>query len=456
MGAASRSAEVGGKPTVQVLPSEQDRLVNEKAWMINITTPVTSNSRTTVAESVDQIVSLIQGSYGVTDSKGKSVLSTEAEILDRDDNLVIDGRHASRVYLRVPTSKDVKIVKGYTVFSPKPRQFVILELITPAEAFPFARKTYELMVGTVRFQDTTAVGAEREAVLTAGAAFLRGLSPDDFASVFNSQDTWQRLYVPSKSGADADATELGYRGLRFWRGKRGEISPEIPRTRWTDEDNHEGVIARIAVRLLEPATNGGSVASQSDFYDSVGLYFLSTDRNEEAWTVRMVHRGPDGRELSNWTETGARLGHDLGVTIKQTGAPSVPATFSYNSDAYLSQPESFVAPALIVKQAIKLGLERSELAFYSYRTESHSLPMRRDVLTKDAARGGVWSLSTRFRDEGPAQVSLFSSRGEFLRTELTEGRVWEPVDIDTLFKLWKQKGLPTDTAAPKPAPKGRK
>lgn len=455
VGAVSRTTTVADKRTIQIVPKEGERLVNDMAWMINITTPTTSNAATGIKESLDQIVSLLQGSFGVTDPSQKSVVRTEAEVLERTDNLSLQGQTAGRVYVRMPSGPKTKIVKGYTIFNPSPKQFVMFELVTPSDAFEQVKSTYETIVATTTFKDAGVLNTDRALAIATGVRIMSDLTDADYLSAMGTKETWQRLYVQAKTGSDEDAQELGYRGLYFWKGRRGEMNPDVPRSKWTDADNEEGYLAKLTVRLLDSVipVGGNDKQRQTAFIDTVAVYFMTTDRKEEAWSVRIVKRDVAGKELGRWTETGARLGNEVTVMVGESKDHGRPIIAPFNPMGYICQVETYLLPTIMAKAGIKSNSDTIEAGFYSYRTENESVSFRRDILKADPQRAGTWTMTSRTRDEGQPQTYVFNGKGDLIRTELADGRLWEPVEIDWLYKLWQRKGLPTEVKAGKPARK---
>lgn len=453
VGSVASTTTVGNKPTIQIVPGPGERLIDDKAWMISITTPKTTNVATGIKDSLDQIVSLLQGSFGITDPSQKSVVSTSAEVLERTDDLIIRGQAAGRVYMRLPAAQNKKIVKGYTIFNPSPKQFVMFELVTLSDAYAEVKPTYEVIVATTTFKDATVLNTDRALAIKAGERIFSDLSDADYMSAMGAKESWQRLYAPAKSGSDEDATELGYRGLAFWKGRRGEVNPELPRSKWAEADNQEGYLAKLTVRLLDTVVpvGGADKQRQTAFIDTVAVYFMTTDRKEEAWSVRMVKRDVTGKELGRWTETGARLGNEVTAIVGESKDGGRPILAPFSPDGYICQVETYLLPTFMVRAGIKGSVETLEAGFYSFRDESVSF--RRDVLKADPQRAGTWTMTTRFRDEGQPQTYVFNAKGDLIRTELADGRLWEPVEIDWLYKLWQRKGLPTEVKAGKPARK---
>jgi hypothetical protein len=245
-------------------------------------------------------------------------------------------------------------------------------------------------------------------------------------------EQFHRLYRPAASGAPGDATELGYRSLRFWRGKRGEVDPDHKAAEWKGSENDAGYLCQLTVRLLDGA----------NIIDTVARYFMTPDRKSESWSLVMVRTDPKGREIGRWQETGARADKDMRVLVVQPSAKTRPIEPFIQGEGYISQFESYLLPALLMRKAVKEGLE-TEFGFYSYRSESENIALRRDNVFRDSQNGGVWTITTKFRDDTRPQRSIFNDKGEFKRTELPDGRIWEPIQLNDLMRLWQSKQLPT-------------
>ncbi|MBC7771053.1 MAG: hypothetical protein H7210_01025 [Pyrinomonadaceae bacterium] len=457
VGSVTSVTTVGDRRNVAIIPMETNDAAKEVAWIINVTTPKTSNPAVGIKESLDQIVALLQGSVGVTDAEQKTIVSTQAEVLERTDDLTLQGQVAGRVYVRIPDAKNKKIVKGFTIFNPSPKQFVMFELVTASEAYERSKPTYELIVATATFRDASAMNTDRALAIKAGARIMSELSEADYVAAMGTKELWQRLYVPAQTGSDDDAQEIGYRGLYFWRGRRGEVNPELPRSKWSDADNQEGYLAKLTVRLLDSvgAVGANDKHRQTAFIDTVAVYFMTPDRREETWSVRMVKRDVTGKDLGRWTETGARLGNEVTVLVGETKDGGRPIVAPFDPEGYICQVESYMLPTIMVKAGMKANTDKLEAGFYTYRTENEAVSFRRDILKADPQRAGTWTMTSRVRDEGQPQTYVFNGKGDLIRTELADGRLWEPVEIEWLYKLWQRKGLPTEIVASKPARKTR-
>lgn len=415
LGSSAQSTRIGGSMSVQVTPEDS-------TWLMNIQTPQTANPETTVSEAVEQTIEQIKESYGGI----AGTAPTRARLLDRTEQLVVNGENADRFYVLLPRGDGTNIVRGYTFFKPSETRFVVFEFITTEEEFRRVRSVYETSLATVKFVDPETAASSRRVALRAGEAFVSRLSPEVYGRVMGEGATWYRLYEPASSGNPADAKEIGYRSVEFWKGSRAEVSEHARGSGRVG--GGEGYLARISVRILD----GDRVV------DTVGTYFMTPDRREETWSVRTAVRDPGRRDPFVWTETGVRMGRDLTVIVEQTGASSRTFKPFVPEEAYLSQFEVFLLPRLLVEAGVE-----TEFGFYAYRTDSETVSLRRDEVLRDPAAAGAPTIVTRLRDDLEPQRSVFSESGRLVRTVLGDGRVWEPTTPEALFRLWERKGLPT-------------
>ncbi len=419
-------------------------------WTIQIDTRQTSNKEATITEAADQAIAALQTAYGTVDRDRTVVTQTYAELLDRSKGLIVNNSPAERFYMSLPANpgeggddKD-REVRGFTFFKPTATTFVIFELRCPMSEYRKARHIYETTLATASFEDASAVAMARGAAIVAGARLFESLTPADYIEAMGvkpGQDEGPeiayRLFKPASSGADQDAEELGYRFVKFWRGKRGELDPDKPRSQYSRAEQQEGFLARIRGRILTPVGTG----------DTEGIYFMTPDRAEEAWSVRTVVRGDDGRGqkdavLASATETGARSGHTISVVVDEKGQPSktIQPVLQERGKGYVSQVEAYLLP-----QILMLKKAPGDYGFYAYQSQSGTVSLRRDTLSQDAKAAGAWTIETVFREGagGSPQKSVYTEDGRLVRTVLEDGRVWEPIDGETLLQLWKKKGLPT-------------
>src|SRR5690606_27110211 len=138
-----------------------------------------------------------------------------------------------------------------TFFKPSSRQFVVFELIVPGEAYNRVRPIYETVIGTATFADPAVVQAAYAAAVKAGVGLFQQLTDADYLAAINQKEQFHRLYRPAGSGSPGDADELGYRSLKFWTGKRGEVDAKRKPSDWKGVDLTDGYLCQLTVRLLD-------------------------------------------------------------------------------------------------------------------------------------------------------------------------------------------------------------
>ena len=422
-GCQIKSNRIGDRQTAQIVPEGS-------TWIINIQTPVTSADTGTIPQAMEQTISLIRGSYSIVDPDQKEVLETQAKILEQTNDLKLAGGPAGRLYVSTPRGDKSRLLKGYTIFKPQPRQFVVFEFICHEQDFAKLRGTYETIVGTALFENSDGLALQRGGAIKAGVALIQGLSEQDYLNAMGDKEAWYRLYKPGKTGAKMDDEELGYKGVKFWRGKRGEINPSKPRTSWSKTDDQDGWLASNRSRVL---WNG-------QLLDTLAIYFMTPDRNEECWNIATSVKEANGQESSTATETGARIKDDMRIIKTATKRQPVTMHPPILGEGYISQLETMILPKIILARKPQL-----ELGFYCWQdhsgSDSGTISFRKDML---AVQGSVSTLTTTLRDDSAPQVSVYNEKGDLTRSELPGNMVWEPVELSNLRRNWQQKGLPVD------------
>ncbi len=379
----------------------------------------------------DNLVQKMLISAGKINAQGELIKGTSrASIILRDSDLNINGFAADRFYVEFPqVDREAPEVRGYTVFKTGPGRFVIFELFTDLLRLDLARVNYETMISSAEFTQGEDLDIKRGAMIRAGVAALASLSPADYRDVINaSGQRWQRLYSPARSGDDLDAVEHGYRRLRAWVGRRGELEPERPESAWSDLDREPGFLLRIDALLLQDDLR----------VDSQAIYFLSIDRARESWTVRMTLR--EGEAPPNqWEETGARDEQSMVVRIEQNSShPRVIKPLT-QSEGYISVLESYMLGPLLVRAGVP-----ADFAFYTYQSQGEKVSLRTDSVSRPSGVDGPFKISTRPREDGPTQTSYYRPDASLIRIERPDGRVWEPIEFERLVTLWRAKGLPLE------------
>lgn len=426
----AQTSRVGSQVAVDIVPKDS-------TWIINIQTPQSSNTEMTLKEVADSVAEqYLQGDVGIVNEQGMAV-SSKSLILSRDTNLTINGRPAERFYALVPQGQDQpSVVHGYTVFGVGPGRFVTFSLRTTAPQLESAKRFYETTIGTATFTNPGDLAAARGAAIQAGDRLLTQIDSEVYREILGDSkeksDRWERLYQPAEGGADSDAEEIAYRRVRTWYGRRGELDPSREPKRWTASDRAEGYLVRIDARFLNPDYRTTQIVN-----DLQGLYFLSPDRQEEAWTLQMTQR--EGKSATTWTMTGARAGAGMNISTKAGSDEAKGIKPFVPPEGYLSQVETLLLPQLLIKGGIP-----GDYGFYTYQPEFENIRFRKDSLDRPDGPGGPWKVTTTLVEDRSPQISLFTETGDLIRTELADGRRWEPIELDRLFRLWRSKNLPTE------------
>jgi len=400
VGATATTDPFGGSQVATIIPAN-------KPGIITVQDRKSSNETLTPGDIADGILKSRRGAY----------------LLTRNPELRVDGKAADRLYMRIPApGSPADAMWGVTVVQTEPGRFAIFELQSDQNTFAKARPIYEAIVNAATFYDAEAEAEQQSESLKRSSLLLRGLTPDDYQHALQlSHNRWERLYTPASSGNDLDATEHGYRRIKAWRGQRGELSPSKPRQTWSALERQSGYIVQIDAKLIERDVQIHTEA----------IYFLSEDRREEAWTLKMALR--DGPKPTVWTETGARSGSSLTVTTRQGSFQPTTVEPAIEGVGYLSVLETYILGPLLIASE-----QTGEYSFYAYQSSTGTVRLRTDTL--DSTDEG-FTLSSRYPDGPGPQVTHFGPSGALQRVVQPDAKVWEPIDQNRLVRLWDAKGL---------------
>ena len=385
----------------------------------------------TLAGVTDELVEKMLTAAGKINAEGKLIEGTSrANIIARDPALTINGFPADRFYVEFPEVRgEGQEVRGYTVFKTGPGRFVIFELFTDLLKLDRARVNYETMISSAEFTAGEDIDIKRSTMIRSGIAALGSLTAADYKDVMNaSGQRWERLYSPARTGDDLDAREHGYRRLRAWVGRRGELNPDRKENEWRDIEREPGFLLRIDALLIEDDLR----------VDSQAIYYLSIDRTLESWSVKMTLRQGEATP-TRWEETGAREDTSMVVRVEQGGAhPRVIKPLT-QSEGYVSVLESYMMGPLLVKADLP-----SDFAFYTYQSQGEKVSLRTDSVARPQGANGPFEITTRPRENGPSQTALYRPDGSLIRIDRPDGRIWEPIAFDRLVALWRAKDMPLE------------
>ena len=355
--------------------------------------------------------------------------SKTGTVIEHEKNLKIKLWEGQRFYVRIPgTNGKPDSVRGMTIFQSQPQRFIIFDLTTLYRDFDRCRVMYEATVGTMDLGNPTDEDVRRAAAIKSMIEFLDRRSFEEIQDVTTgrSTDRWERLYLPAATGDDMDATEYGYRRTRSWTGYKGDLSDK-PKSKWTADDRTLGYLVQIDAMALEEDLR---VDTRATFYTSI-------DSEEESWTIKMSLR--QGTEQSTSTITGARSKNNLVILTDSSETGSVKTTPLIQGEGYISQALSYLLSPMLAQYA-----DPGDYASYAYNSASSAITLRWELVEHPEESPELVRITTKSSPDTPPTVSLYNGNGDLLRVRLSNGRIWEPIELDRLLSLWQKKGLPLD------------
>lgn len=398
----------------------------DSLWIFRVYSRQFSDLSGTTGELMKQQIRLVE--------EASAADGVKASIREHQKTAFVASRPAERVYFNVP-SKDGKTesVRGITVFKARPGMFVFVEVLCDQSNFATARTAYEDTQTTLSIVDPQAVAEQIAGLLKAGQSLLNSVSEAELKEIVTAiPERWERLYTPAKDGSEAGAFEVGYRRIRSGFGKRSQFAQFGAGT-----DDQPGFYLQMDSRVRV----GGNYA------DTQGIFFMSTDRREELWTLTVARKDIDPATKKEVMvvvrETGARNGDSMTVTVSDgNGLTAGKAVqFTIPPEGYVSRVEHYLLPQIMAKKQVM-----SEFAFYSYQHDSQKVSLRRDAFAAADKTGKVFQVTSSLKsiagESSLAQVTRLRATGELIETKLPDGSLWEPSTIARLIEIWRSKNLP--------------
>lgn len=378
----------------------------------------TSDPDLTIAQVADNII----------DQLTRFASSKTGAILMREPKLNVNGSIGERFYIRIPgLNGKPDAVRGMTIFQSEPQKFVIFDLTTLYKDYSRSRAMYETSVGTMDLGNPTATDVRRSAAIKSMLAFLDTQSVESYQQAMTGKkERWERLYLPAPSGDQLDATEFGYRKIKSWGGFKGELTDK-PKSAWTSEDRALGYFVQIDAMALEDNIR----------VDTRATFYMSEDTKEESWTIKMSLRRSGVQQTS--TITGARSGTSMAIVLDASDAPPVKTHPLIQGEGYISQVQSYLIGNMLARRAAP-----GEYASYAYNSSLGAISLRWDIVDRPEDTPDMTRITTKVSNDTPPSESVYDKDGNLMRVRLTNGRIWEPIELERLIKLWQKKGLPLD------------
>ncbi len=429
---------LGSTATQQSLNREvfAEILGEDNLWRIKLESKTSSNKHLEPENAAKQIRQNLQESFGALRPRGgddDASFQSLAPILDDVAPISFSGGSAYRFFLRQPSSSPAvpDTIRGVAVIAIGEGQMLVWDMTAPADNYQLAKAALDATLGGIIATDGKLTVPDREIAIKTGNALLQGINTETMRRVFNNQDQrWYRLY--RNSGETSEESEIGYRSIRAWAGKRSDVGGKGSIS--AAEGNVPGYLVQIKARSLDENTQG----PERLIYDSEGTYFVSEDFKKEAWKLRLVIRR--GNESTNFTEIGARDGfEELLVITSSPNGRDESYRLKIKEEGYLPMPLALILPSILAETGAT-----GDVAFYTYRSDASAVTFRHDAIRHDTEHPGQFIHNTSVSLDSPRITKEIAADGEVLRETLPGGRVWEKTSIEELARIWRAKGLPMD------------
>ena len=424
-----RSTRIAGASVARILAPDA-------TWSLEIAARSSTDQAIETRRIAQDSLDALLAANSITDGAGQPI-GTLATPLSEIEPFEASGAGGHRFLLKMPSpSSGPDIIRGAAILATGPGTFLVFDLTSSEPHLDQATRAFDVALSSLDLQRGQRAQAERALAVQSALRLMSSWSEQDLIDAVEAAPTrFERLYIPAPTGAMTDATELGYRKITAWKGSRGELNPKKSRASWSATDKQPGLLVRLDSRSLVHAR---SSAEAPDVIDLRSLFFVSLDREVEAWQTTMAIKPARGAP-ERWTQIGARVGDSMNVTSQSASSAPQNTSPALLGEGYLPIVHTFLIPRLLAKAAVP-----GTYGFYTFRASDESISLRRDTLKRDDALPDGWVLETRLAPGLPVERSLLRSDGSLIRQVGESGRIWEPIRPEELTRIWESKGLPVD------------
>ncbi len=415
------SVPVGAVTTTQVT---DDGIVyfstdggTDPTWSMRISmlSPPAAGAAPTAADLIDTHLETVRAT-----SRQITVITNEPR--------TIDGARGHLLYLKQTQDDQRPLVRGWLIVPRSARTFLAFSLLITAADYARLRPIFDACFASIKFRSHADLEDERVAQIEKGRAFVGRLTPEHLRSVLGPRQ-WYRIYRPAGSGRAADDEEVGFLAMHCIEAMRGQLTPQRAASSFGSLEAQRGLMVIIEARAIVNAPS-------NHYLDVEGRYWMSWDRNQEAWSVLQTQRQGEAARTS--AETGVRNLATLDVIhASREEFTRDPSQWTIPDVAYLAQPEIFVLGRLLPREASSAG----EMALYCYDSGSRRLTQRIDRWERADDGTGNWVLSTQSMLKPGIVTQIFNARGDRLKRIDGDGTITELIDQNELQRLWRSKGL---------------
>ncbi len=404
-------------PSVVPAPTAQNPQAVIRPWSLRAQVVQGGADQTSPTELIGELVAAQRQSGAVL-----SPLATTHLEIEGNEPFTLD-------YFEQQLPDGVRVIWGYTAISVRENHFLLFTLLLSPETYQPYRPVLEESLKTIRRTSKAETSLSLRACMSRGQTFLDSLTPDRLKKLIGLRQ-WVRIYRPA-SAANGTDQEVGYALLNVEMGNKEAVQSG-------DKQDHQedGLLITVQARVVVDA-------ERSVYRDSIGLYWMAWNQEEEIWSVRGTQRQGEA-ELSE-AESGLRLPESTGnprpeLIVIRAGRESNTRTPSQWKvpNVYLSQPLGWLLGRLLPTTADAVG--EYCFYFYDYTSESPTLSRRLDHWAPATDGSGGWILTTRLNPTAPPTTARYLD-GVLIDQQTADGVRTVPITSAELDKIWNTKRL---------------
>ncbi len=330
-----------------------------------------------------------------------------------------------------------KVIFGWLVL-PQGRirgqlRYIVATSITLPRHLPRVKPLINQSLESIAIRGPVLAGLNARVEADATKAILEQLDEATLRKL-NGHVSYRRAYRPGPPG-EAD-TEVAYSIFSITAAPMGAIQIRKNPDSYNTAEQEEGFLLRIHSRVI-------AEADREIYLDMLGLYWMSWDLEDEAWTATVTRR--QGAATRTEKEFGFRSPPSLGeprprlMVIKQDDEINLREPYEWET------PEPWMPRPLV--GILGLFLPKSDpvamsYAFFDHRNATPQLGSRRDEWSLGDQGESTWILRTWLDDSGLPAIAEYGSEG-MIRQRNPDGLVIEATTPERITQIWDQAGLKT-------------
>ncbi len=347
----------------------------------------------------------------------------------KDDIATVNDYKQLALYFYLPQTKQGPWVTAQTFVQISPKVFVLFQLETPKAKYDLANPVYKAVIASLKMTDPRELVAKRETLLDAGHELLAKLQFEKLKDQLIPEQ-WFRFVEGDR--------DIGYMRIRQAYGKLD--GREIA---------NNNAMERMGFKIEVMAR----IQLGNTLYDSINTSYVSTERDEEIWSIRTTERPRDPRKITQfklrdqqqlkfdaqqipidmqntWVETGLLSNGKIQLNRRQ---PTSDRNYTWDMPpkGYLTQVDLYLLPMMLADQP------DGQWGFYAYHPNKGKVSFRTERLEHLA--GGKYRVYSRLSPEDiQEQVTDYQANGQIIKRVLAGGRMLIPAPRHQIERLWPQ------------------